>query len=619
MKPLKIMIIKDDPAAVTELEACLSSLNHEITSISASGKSIIEKIPAEAPDIVMLDIHIKGEPGAVQTAETIRSQMDTPVVFLTTRADVDRFKEINSTLPFGYLFKPIRKEEVEITLEWLQHHTACCQETEKIRQKLAEKEQTLAEADRKLDAILSPKGDISSLRLGDIIDISEMQKMMDDFYALTDIGVGIVDNEGNILVATGWQEICTDFHRIHPETRQHCIESDTVLTRGVEPHSFKLYQCRNKMWDIVTPLVVGDNILGNVFLGQFFFDDEVPDIDVFYKMAQRYRFDWSLYREALEKVPRWSREKVNTAMSFYTRLAGLISNLSWSNINLSHLFNQQKLLQEKSRYQEELYKMLFETCPDGVALSNLQGELQEANKAYLRQLGCETFEELEGKTFDDITPPKWHGIEASHMQDALKRGSPIRYEKEHIRNDGAVFPVSVVAWCIPGKSGKPEKVGVFVRDISEKKAKEQKLMNYQKELEESNIALKVIIDKGHDARSDMEENILANIRQLIIPALEELKTTRLNDHQSTLTSNIETNLLDLFSPMVRLLTSEFLELTPMEIRIANQIKHGKSTREIADSLDLSYQTVETHRKNIRKKLGIANKPVNLRTHLLTLK
>lgn len=613
------MIIEDESAAVRELKDSLSSLNHEITSLPASEKNIFERIHTKAPDVVLIDNPFKGGPGAVKTAEAIYQQMEIPVVFLTAPADADRLREIDSSLPIRYLFKPIREEDVKAALEWIQHHIACSRELKEIRQQLADKEQTLAEAERKLDALLSPRGDINTLRLGEIIDISEVQKMMDDFYALTDIGIGIIDNEGNILVATGWQEICTNFHRIHPETRQHCIESDTILSRGVEPNTFRLYQCKNKMWDIVTPLLVGDNILGNVFLGQFFFDDEVPDIDVFHEMADRYSFDWNSYRDALEKVPRWSRQKVNTAMSFYTRLASFISNLSWSNINLSHLFNQQKLLQEKSRYQEELYKMLFETCPDGVALSSLQGELLEANQAYLHQLGCETFEELKGKTFDDITPPKWHQTEASYMQDAITRSSPIRYEKEHIRKNGSLFPVSIVAWCIPGKSGNPEKVGVFVRDISEKKAKEQKLMNYQNELEESNIALKVLIDKGQDARSDMEENILANIRQLIIPALEELKTTQLDGHQATLASNIETNLLDLFSPMVRLLTSEFLELTPMEIRIANQIKHGKSTKEIADSLELSNQTVETHRKNIRKKLGISNKPVNLRTHLLTLK
>ncbi|MCF7920966.1 MAG: GAF domain-containing protein [Candidatus Cloacimonetes bacterium] len=83
-------------------------------------------------------------------------------------------------------------------------------------------EDALQESERrirlKLDAILSPEADISVLELSDIIDCEKIQKLMDKFYKLTHIGIGIIDFHGKVIVGTGWQEICTKFHRVNPES-----------------------------------------------------------------------------------------------------------------------------------------------------------------------------------------------------------------------------------------------------------------------------------------------------------------------------------------------------------------------------------------------------------------
>ncbi|MBU4260355.1 MAG: response regulator [Proteobacteria bacterium] len=123
----------------------------------------------------------------------------------------------------------------------------------------------------KLDAILLPEGDIGLLDLSDILDVPAIQELMNDFYKLTNIGVGIIDLRGEVLVATGWQDICLQFHRVHPETFRNCIESDTELSAGVEAGTFRIYRCKNNMWDIVTPITVGNRHVGNLFLGQFLF------------------------------------------------------------------------------------------------------------------------------------------------------------------------------------------------------------------------------------------------------------------------------------------------------------------------------------------------------------
>lgn len=100
-----------------------------------------------------------------------------------------------------------------------------------------------------------------------VIDVPPIQSMMDDFFALTNIGVALVDLKGKVLGATAWQDICTKFHRVHPETSSHCVESDTLLSKGVKPGAFKIYRCKNHMWDMATPISVGDQHVGNLFLG----------------------------------------------------------------------------------------------------------------------------------------------------------------------------------------------------------------------------------------------------------------------------------------------------------------------------------------------------------------
>ena len=80
---------------------------------------------------------------------------------------------------------------------------------------------------------------------------------------------------------------------------------------------------------------------------------------------------------------------------------------------------------------------------------------------------------------------------------------------------------------------------------------------------------------------------------------------------------IESNLDEITSPFVHGLTGSYLRLTPTEIQVANLVKQGKTTKEIAELLNLSKGTIDTHRDNIRKKIGIKNKKINLRTQLIS--
>jgi len=136
-------------------------------------------------------------------------------------------------------------------------------------------------------------------------------------------------------------------------------------------------------------------------------------------------------------------------------------------------------------------------------------------------------------------------------------------------------------------------------------------------LEEMNTALKVLLKKREEDKNELEEQVIYNVKELIMPFLEKLKASRLDSRQLTLLEIMTSNLNDIVAPFAKSLSTRYLNLTPAEMQIANMVKHGKTTKEIAETLFLSTRTIESHRDSIRQKLGIKNKKANLRTHLLS--
>ena len=183
----------------------------------------------------------------------------------------------------------------------------------------------------------------------------------------------------------------------------------------------------------------------------------------------------------------------------------------------------------------------------------------------------------------------------------------------------------VIATPIRNEAGRIVQLLELLLDITERKRDEDALRQKEaqleikaKNLEEANTALRVLLKRREEDKEELEEKVLENVRGLVLPYLEKLKKTSSDANQISYISILESNLNDITSPFSRTLSSKYLGLTPTEIRVANLIKDGKTTKEIAEFMNVSGKTVETHRDNIRKKLGIKHKKANLRTHLSSL-
>ena len=138
-----------------------------------------------------------------------------------------------------------------------------------------------------------------------------------------------------------------------------------------------------------------------------------------------------------------------------------------------------------------------------------------------------------------------------------------------------------------------------------------------RDLEELNAALRVLLKKIEEEKKELGEKVTTNVKQLISPYLEKLREGRTNERQQKYLEIIQTNLDRILSPFAHDFSTIYYNFTPHEIQISNLIKQGKTNKEIAAIMGVSTKTIEFHRTNIRKKLGIKNRKANLRTHLMS--
>ncbi len=263
---------------------------------------------------------------------------------------------------------------------------------------------------------------------------------------------------------------------------------------------------------------------------------------------------------------------------------------------------------------EEKYRQLFETVSDAIhVFDEKTRKFIDVNERALGLFGYSRNEFLELKHSDITAEPEQSATCINEALAGTRTQVSLRYLR---KKDGTVFPseISCCAFVVAGR----KVLCSIVRDITERKRAEEELSAKSRSLEEFNAALKVLLEQRERDKTELEESILMNVKSLIVPYVEKLKKSRLGRDQMTCLTIIESNIREITSPFTRRLSEKYLSLTPVEVRVAGLIREGKTTKEIAELLCVSENTVSSNRFHIRKKLGLSNEKINLVFYLKSL-
>jgi len=272
---------------------------------------------------------------------------------------------------------------------------------------------------------------------------------------------------------------------------------------------------------------------------------------------------------------------------------------------------------------ENMYRTLFENTGTAAILIGEDMTITLVNSQFEKQTGYAK-EEVEGRmSLLRLVPDEYHDqVRSNHFQRRVKADAvPRQYELQLVMKSGETRDTFITVDMIPGtKQSIASVIDITELHQAERAVMRQKqdLENKARLLEDVNTALKVLLRQREKDREEIEASIVMNIKSLILPHVELLKKTTRDGCQQNSIQILETNVNKIMSPFLKSLTLQHAKLTPRQLQISSLIKDGKATKEIAEILHCSIRSVEFHRNNIRKTLGLNKNKTNLRSYLHSL-
>jgi PAS domain S-box-containing protein len=284
---------------------------------------------------------------------------------------------------------------------------------------------------------------------------------------------------------------------------------------------------------------------------------------------------------------------------------------------------EEKRAQERLRESETWYRTLFETTGAATMILEEDTTISLVNREFVHQFGYNREETENRKSWTEFIAPEDLGRmrEYHRLRRIDPEGPPKNYEFRFINKAGEARNVFLTVDMIPG-TRKSIASMVDITDLRRAdetlKVRGRELENKTIELEELNAALRVLLKRREEDRNELEEKVLSNVKKLVLPYIEKLKKGPLDPMTRTSILILESNLRDIIAPFSTKLSSIHMNLTPRELQVASLIKEGKSTKEIAEFLNVSPSAVNICRHRIRHKLGLNNRKINLQTYLSQL-
>ena len=364
-----------------------------------------------------------------------------------------------------------------------------------------------------------------------------------------------------------------------------------------------------------------NEVEGTIFFDLVHPEDQVPTIEEMEKLGKGAT---TFYFEN-----RYRHKNGNYRFLAWSAIASLKDQLVYA---VASDITDRKQAEEALRKSEEKFRFLAENMVDIIWIVDQNFQTTYVSPSIENVLGF-TPEERKRQFLEQmITPESLQKVQAMFIEelqrDEEETVDPDRsviIEVEYYHKEGSTVWMENIVKAIRGPGGAIVGMHGVSRNINERKQVEEALKEREMELERKNLrlealnsALKILLERRNQDKTELEENVLTNMKQLVLPYVEKLKKVGLSDKQGVFADILQSNLEDIVSPFIRKLSSKYLSFTTTELKVANLVKQGLRTKEIADLLNCSPETVSGHRKSMRKKLKLTDKKSNLRTHLLYL-
>ncbi|UCG61006.1 MAG: PAS domain S-box protein [Candidatus Zixiibacteriota bacterium] len=280
---------------------------------------------------------------------------------------------------------------------------------------------------------------------------------------------------------------------------------------------------------------------------------------------------------------------------------------------------ERKLAEEALRESEEHYRSLVETMNEGLAVCDNNNIIMFANRKFCDMLGYTSNEVLNSNLLDYLDQENQTVI--SSLMGARTTGTTEPYELEWTRRVGNKVTTIVSPVPVRDATGSVAGSVAVITDISERKRAEDKLrqatelLRTEREaLTQKNIALKEILDHIEKERQNYKQSICRDVGQAVEPLMTKLKLIA-NGERARDIEALETQLDALLAKDVDVFRNRYAKLSPRELEVCDLIKAKMSSKEISERLNVSLLTVHKHREQIRRKLGITSKGINLSAYL----
>lgn len=329
-------------------------------------------------------------------------------------------------------------------------------------------------------------------QLSEVFDLVKLKELMESFYNISGISSSVMDREGNKLIRTGWQDICTRFHRLGSTAQSLCNESERAILSEVlkDEKPYLIHKCLNGLYFAVSPIFLRGNYLGNFMFGQFFLD--TPDSQEFIQRARQFGFEEKDYLDALAKVPVYGLEKLDSIIHHFRQFAEVLGEMGLNRIELLET-KRSEIRQAKNQLKIVLDNLVHV----GVRICDLDGKVSYWNAVSKDLYGWEA-DEAHGKTLDKLIFDRKSYFEFINILNTYEQGSNIRPREWNCKGkDGSeriVFTTIVPTIMFDKK----EFICLDI-DVSERKRFEKEMAR----LDRLNLVGEMAASISHEVRNPM--------------------------------------------------------------------------------------------------------------------